>query len=207
MLVPKHNSRFRIFCHTICWSWWSINIYETFGRKKIAVPYGILFLCLAQKQVQIWGRRFSSILGFGSPNFAQRNALGDWNRINRHFGFWEKKYREMEFRPLGNESSPFCRTEWFDLHVKMIFSGRKVSLGSKLQILHIFDFLKTWNFNRSFYGTYLTATFHRFGVLAKAMLCSKCSKQSHHDSTTQWQHWSETDMGHSRNSMLVLSSI
>ena len=22
---------------TICWSWWSINIYETFGRKKIAV--------------------------------------------------------------------------------------------------------------------------------------------------------------------------
>ena len=27
----------------------------------------------------------------------------------------------MEFRPLGNESSPFCRTEWFHIHVKMAF--------------------------------------------------------------------------------------
>ena len=36
-LVPKHNSRFRVFRRTICWSWWSINIYETFGRNKIAV--------------------------------------------------------------------------------------------------------------------------------------------------------------------------
>ena len=36
-LVPKHNSRFWVCCRTICWSWWSINIYETFGRNKIAV--------------------------------------------------------------------------------------------------------------------------------------------------------------------------
>ena len=36
-LVPKHNSRFWVFCRTICWTWWSINIFETFGRKKIAV--------------------------------------------------------------------------------------------------------------------------------------------------------------------------
>ena len=36
-LVPKHNSRFRIFRHTLCWSLYSINIYETFGRNKIAV--------------------------------------------------------------------------------------------------------------------------------------------------------------------------
>ena len=36
-LVPKHNSRFRIFSSSHCWSWWSINIYKTFGRKKIAV--------------------------------------------------------------------------------------------------------------------------------------------------------------------------
>ena len=27
----------------------------------------------------------------------------------------------MEFRPLGNESSPFCRTEWFYIHVKIAF--------------------------------------------------------------------------------------
>ena len=36
-VVPKHNSRFRVFRRTICWSWWSINIYETFGPNKIAV--------------------------------------------------------------------------------------------------------------------------------------------------------------------------
>ena len=36
-LVPKHNSRFWVFRRTICWSWWSINIYETFCAKKIAV--------------------------------------------------------------------------------------------------------------------------------------------------------------------------
>ena len=37
-LVPEHNSKFRAFrCkfrHTICWSRWSINIFETFGRKQ-----------------------------------------------------------------------------------------------------------------------------------------------------------------------------
>ena len=34
-LVPKHNSRFRVFRRTICWSCRSINIYETFGRNRI----------------------------------------------------------------------------------------------------------------------------------------------------------------------------
>ena len=38
-LVPKQNSRFRVFCLTICWLWWSINIYETFGAKKITVSF------------------------------------------------------------------------------------------------------------------------------------------------------------------------
>ena len=37
MLALKHNSRFRVFHSTICWTWWSINIYEIFGRKKITV--------------------------------------------------------------------------------------------------------------------------------------------------------------------------
>ena len=36
-LVLKHYSRFWVFCSTICWTWWSINIFETFGQKKIAV--------------------------------------------------------------------------------------------------------------------------------------------------------------------------
>jgi len=34
----------------------------------------------------------------------------------------EKKYREMEFRPLENVSSPFCRTKWFDIHVKTAYT-------------------------------------------------------------------------------------
>ena len=83
-------------------------------------------------------------------------------------------HREMEFRSLGNESSPFCRTEWFHVHIKIAFSvfhlsvavrrsGRKVALGRKLQILQFFYF-----FNPILKRTYLTASFRRFGVLAKA---------------------------------------
>ena len=36
-LVPKYNSRFRVFRSTIVWLRWSINIYEAFCRNKIAV--------------------------------------------------------------------------------------------------------------------------------------------------------------------------
>ena len=95
-------------------------------QRKSQFPCGMLFLRLAQKQVQIWGRRFSSIVGFRSPNFAQRNTLVYWNRINQHFEVWEKKYWEMEFLPLLNESSPFCRTDWFQIHVKMAFFDQSV---------------------------------------------------------------------------------
>ena len=45
-----------------------------------------------------------------------------------NFRFWEKKYREIEFRPLGNEKSPFCRTEWVYLHEKTAFSHLSVWL-------------------------------------------------------------------------------
>ena len=54
--------------------------------------------------------------------------------------------------------------------------GRKVSLGWKLQILQFFYFLKTWNFNPSFNRTYLTASFRRFAVLAKAVQCVRSKK-------------------------------
>ena len=81
-----------------------LTVMKYLVERKSQFPCGILFLHLAQKQVQIWGRRISSIVGFRSPNFAQRNILVYWNRINRHFGFWKKKYRELEFWPLGNEN-------------------------------------------------------------------------------------------------------
>ena len=94
-----------------------------------------------------WGRRFSSILGFRTPNCAQRNALVYRNRINRHFGFGERKYREMEFRPLGNESSPFCRTEWFHIHVKMAFFHLSVWLiGQGSRKLRRRPWLDSWQF-------------------------------------------------------------
>ena len=79
-LVPKHNSRFWVFCCRTCWSWWSIKFMKHLVEIKI--------LRLAQKQVQFWGRRLSSILGFRSPNFAQRKIdtlgfgrrnIGKWN--------------------------------------------------------------------------------------------------------------------------------
>ena len=124
-LVPKQNSRFWVFRRTISWTWWSIDIYEILGRNLVErisqFPCGMLFLRFAQKQDQIWGSRFSSIVGFRSLNFAQRWTLVHWNRINRHFGFWEMKYWELEFQPLGNENSPFCRTEWFHIHIKIAF--------------------------------------------------------------------------------------
>ena len=163
----------------------------TLVQRKSQFPCGILFLHLAQKQVQIWGRRISSIVGFRSPNFAQRNILVYWNRINRHFEVWEKKYREMEFRPLGNESSPFCRTEWFHIHVKTAFFHLRAWLiigqsGWKLRQRSRFDswqfvgqaekwcwadianfanlgFFKFWNFNLILKFTYLMASFSRFG--------------------------------------------
>ena len=38
-LVPQHNSRIRVFLSTICWSLWSINIYETFGAYKFHTDF------------------------------------------------------------------------------------------------------------------------------------------------------------------------
>ena len=53
----------------------------------------------------------------------------------------------MEFRPLGNESSPFCRTEWFHIHVKTAFIHLSVWLigqgGWKLRRRPGFD---SWQF-------------------------------------------------------------
>ena len=105
-------------------------------ERKLQFPCRILFLRLAHKKVLIWGRWFSSIVGFRSPNFAQRNTLVYWNRINK---VWEKKYLEMEFRPLGNESSPFCRTEWFHIHVKTAFNWLIGQGGWKLRSRPRFD--------------------------------------------------------------------
>ena len=41
----------------------------------------------------------------------------------------------MEFRLLGNVSSPFCQTEWFHVHVKLAF-------------VHLSVWLSGWKFRR-----------------------------------------------------------
>ena len=43
--------------------------------------------------------------------------------------FWEKKYREIDFLPLGNESSPLCRTKWFYILIKIAFYPLKAGGG------------------------------------------------------------------------------
>ena len=136
----------------------------------------------------------------------------------------------MEFRPLGNVGSPFCRTEWFHIHLKIAFfilspeclaywprwlevttqtqvqflaicsSGRKVSLGRKLQICKFGGFLKLENFNPISKFTYLKASSSRFGILAKAMQwCSKrlifyAYKVKNHLNLSWWGGWTQTCM-------------
>ena len=48
---------------------------------------------------------------------------------------------------------------------------QKSGVGQDIANSAIFYFFKTWNFNPSFNQTCLTASFHRIGVLAKAMQC------------------------------------
>ena len=67
-------------------------------ERELQFPCWMLFLHLIQKKVQIWGRPFSLIVGFRSPTIAQRWTLAYWHRINRHFGYCKKEYREMEFK-------------------------------------------------------------------------------------------------------------
>ena len=39
LVSTSRNRGFDFSASTICWLWWSINIYETFGAKKIAVSW------------------------------------------------------------------------------------------------------------------------------------------------------------------------
>ena len=66
LLISKHNSRFRVFHSTICWSWWSVNIFETYGRNKIAVSsWNLISVPCSETGPKTW--KFEDL-----PNFAQR---------------------------------------------------------------------------------------------------------------------------------------
>ena len=122
LACQPHCSRSRVFSQIFLglsprWRFWvfclqkfvdridRLTLMKHLDERKLQLPCGMLFQRLAQKQVQIWGRHFSSIVGYRSQNFAQRWTLVYGNRINRLFGNWEKKYREREFWALGKESS------------------------------------------------------------------------------------------------------
>ena len=118
--VPKQNLRFPVFCHTICWLWWLINIYETFGAKKITVS---LWNPVSAPGPEI-GANLRTLLFVNWCLQITKLCTEESNSVlkqNTHFGIWEKKYLEMEFWLLGNASSPFCRTEWFPVHGKIAF--------------------------------------------------------------------------------------
>ena len=68
------------------------------------------------------------------------------------------------------------------------FLRQKSVVGRKFQILQNFYFLKTWNFKPSFNRTYLTASFHRFRVLAKAMQWSCLHYFACISDAVFWQH-------------------
>ena len=111
------------------------------------------FPCLAEKQAWIQGRHFSSIVATVFDHqtlhrFIQWCTLENWNRITRHFGFCEKKYRDMEFRPLEIPNSPFCRTEWFQIHIKIDFFSLSVWLRKKLafwsRCLEVLQWTQIW---------------------------------------------------------------
>ena len=76
-LVQKHILRIALFRRTICWSRWSISTYETSSRKKIAVSLWNVVSAPWRPCSEIGPNSslrmsLSLIVGFRSPNFAQR---------------------------------------------------------------------------------------------------------------------------------------
>ena len=100
--TPRWSQTFR---RTICWLLWSIDVflYETFGRKQIAVSS--------------WNVSASCSLAETGPNLRTSLFVNRWLQITKlcteanisilkqrkeTLWVWEKNYRGMEFRPLGN---------------------------------------------------------------------------------------------------------
>ena len=113
-LVPKLASSFWVFRRKFSWFRSLIKICEIFGWKAIAISLRRLadwnFCALLLEHPKIWGRpitfRWSSALDH--QMLQNVRTFTYWNRINRHFWFWEKEHQQMKFRSLGIGSSAFC---------------------------------------------------------------------------------------------------
>ena len=72
-------------------------IIKHLAERKLQFPCATLFLCLAQKQAQILRLRYSSIIGFWSPSFAQRWILVYWNKIIAIFAILQIAIQVLQF--------------------------------------------------------------------------------------------------------------
>ena len=120
-------------------------LQPNFGCNQLSL-FSCRMLSLSQKQVQNLRMLMfvnSMIIGFRSPNFSQRCMLVYWDRINWHFGVWEKKYYKIEFQPFGTESSQFL-AERNDLAASLAViakwqAGTQYRL--KIQLCHLTKFV------------------------------------------------------------------
>ena len=117
-LVPKQNSRFRVFCGIICWLWWSINIYEPLVQRKSQVPLWNLVSAPCSEtgpklrtSVFVTGNRWLSTTKLCTEESI--SVLKLWSRINWHFGIWKKKCRQWNFNHWKTQVHHFAERNDF----------------------------------------------------------------------------------------------
>ena len=100
-LIPKHYSRFRVFCQTICWTSWLIYIYETFSRNKIAVSSWNPFSAPCSDEGSNLRTSHFVNCWLKITELCTEVYIGItmvyWNRINQRSGVWAKKYGKWNF--------------------------------------------------------------------------------------------------------------
>ena len=111
-----------------------MNIYETFGQQKIDIwstekfPVECCFCAWLGNRSKFEDIAFRQLLALDHQTLHRGEHWYTETALFDTFGFWEQKYREMEFQPFGSESSPFCRTKWFHIHKKIAIFHQSVWL-------------------------------------------------------------------------------
>ena len=103
---------------TTCWTWWSTNIYETFGRKKFAVSCGILFLLVGSPCSETGPNLRTSLFVDLWLSITKLCTEVNISILKQNKSTLWVSGEEISGNELKSESSPFCRTEWFRIHIK-----------------------------------------------------------------------------------------
>ena len=129
--------------------------------------------------LKIWSQCLLLFLQSYLENFLCHQAACLWSQLTIYRWFVDILPRYDLFVWLVPEKIAFCLQLSGSKYRYFIWAKRRTArrsvmvhsfAGQKIaNHLQFFYFFKTWNFNPSFNQTYLTASFHRFGVLAKAM--------------------------------------